>query len=98
MKKTEFQMKVIYKVKELRENNNRSQAFLADLLELNSLGSIGNIESPKFKHKYTMRQLKIISEHFNYPFPLFFLTEEEYEGTKQKTIDLLINKMIKYVE
>lgn len=95
--KTQLQLKIIFKIKELRENDNVSQALLADILNLSSYGSIGNIESSKYDNKYTLEQLNLACDHFNFPFPLLFLTEEEFNNTdKNEFVKLLINRIIEY--
>ena len=50
IRKTEYQLEIILKIKELREANNVSQKELSNLLEV-APGLIGSIESPKFPHK-----------------------------------------------
>ena len=47
IRKTEYQLEIILKIKELREANNVSQKELSNLLEV-APGLIGSIESPKF--------------------------------------------------
>ena len=49
IRKTEYQLEIILKIKELREANNVSQKELSNLLEV-APGLIGSIESPKFQH------------------------------------------------
>ena len=45
IRKTEYQLEIILKIKELREANNVSQKELSNLLEV-APGLIGSIESP----------------------------------------------------
>ena len=52
--KTDFQLRVINIIRELRQGQNASQAYVAELLDLRSSGLVGNIESPRFPHKYTL--------------------------------------------
>ena len=47
---------VINIIRELRQGQNASQAYVAELLDLRSSGLVGNIESPRFPHKYTLKQ------------------------------------------
>ncbi len=95
MKKTEFQLDVIHIVRKLRNNNHLSQARLSDILNI-SYGLIGNIESAKCEHKYTIEQLAQICKYFDYPFEKLFLKEEELTQNTRKTIDLLRDRIIKY--
>ena len=64
IRKTEYQLEIILKIKELREANNVSQKELSNLLEV-APGLIGSIESPKFPHKYTLSQIYKICHYFN---------------------------------
>ena len=67
VKKTDYQLKIINIFKELRQNQNMTQALVSDLLGINSYGQVGNIESPKFPHKYTLKQISVLCREFNYP-------------------------------
>lgn len=65
---------------------------LATVIEVSN-GQIGNIESPKFQHKYTLKQLYLIARHFNVSVD-YLLT-----GSKQVLdSDSLIKALIKYDE
>lgn len=90
--KTELQLKIIYKIKELRENENISQAHLSDIIDVNTPSLVGNIESPKFNHKYTIKQIIKISEYFNYPIKRIFLSDDEI--SEYENCDLLLNKIL----
>lgn len=94
--KTEFQLEIINKLKELRLNQKFSQATISDILGLNSYGSIGNIESPKFKHKYTLKHIKLLCDEFQYPIEELFLNEDELLLGKKEYTECLINKIIEY--
>ena len=94
--KTDIQLEVIFKIKQLRQHDKISQAHLADILSLSSYGLIGSIESTKYPHKYTLAQLKILSDHFEFPFSNLFLTDEECALPKEKFVKVLINKIIEY--
>lgn len=63
MSKTAYQNKVINRIRQLRIDNDISQIGMANIIEVSN-GQIGNIESPKFPHKYTLKQLYLISQHF----------------------------------
>ena len=83
-------MKVINRVKSMRYDLNISQVKIAEWLNLSN-GQIGNIESIKFPHKYTLKQLKCICDHFNVGVQDLLLDE-----TEERTIDNVINKLIQY--
>lgn len=92
MIKTEYQNEVINRIRQLRIDNETSQIMLATVIEVSN-GQIGNIESPKFQHKYTLKQLYLIARHFNVSVD-YLLT-----GSKQVLdSDSLIKALIKYDE
>ncbi len=93
--KTDIQLQVINTIRELRNDNALSQAGLADILGI-SYGLIGNIESPKYSQKYTIKQLYELAKFFDVPFEKLFLTDEEMKGNKRNIIDLLIKKIAEY--
>jgi len=93
--KTEFQIDVINIIRELRNDNELSQSGFADIIGV-SYGLVGNIESPKYPHKYTIEQLHKAVKYFNYPFENLFLTDEEIKLNKREVIDLLVKKLIEY--
>ena len=94
--KSEIQLHIISKLKDLREANNLSQAQICDIIGLNSVGQIGNIESLKYKHKYTLEQIYRLSNFFNYPIELIFLTDIELEKSTTEVVNNLILKLIDY--
>lgn len=96
IKKTNYQLKIINTLKELRQNQNMTQALVSDLLGINSYGQIGNIESPKFPHKYTLKQISILCREFNYPIESVFLNEEELKLDKNELVRCLIEKLVEY--
>lgn len=61
--KSEIELFVIHKVKELRETKGISQAQLAHLLDF-SIGFIGQIESPKYPAKYNLNHINKLAEIF----------------------------------
>ena len=85
--KTEIQLHIINKIKVLRQKNNISQAQISEILNLNSLGQVGNIESPKFKHKYTLKQIYQLLKEFDYPIEKFFLSDDELNKSVPEIID-----------
>lgn len=84
--KTELQMKVIDRVKELRTQHSLSQQQLASILDITN-GQVGNIESLKYSHKYTLRQLSKIAKHFAIPVDTFFLKKGETALNTEECID-----------
>ena len=96
IKKTNYQLKIINILKELRQNQNMTQALVSDLLGINSYGQIGNIESPKFPHKYTLKQISILCRACNYPIASVFLNEEELKLDKNELVRCLIEKLVEY--
>jgi len=94
--KTEIQLEIINKLKDLRNVNNLSQAQICEIIDLNSVGQIGNIESPKYKHKYTLPQIYQLANYFNYSIEKIFFTENELENPTSVVINTLILKLIEY--
>lgn len=96
MKKSEYQNYIINKVRRLREERQCSQENIATLLGLSN-GHIGNIESPKKIHKYTLNQIFKICQEFNYPIEQIFLEEEDYVANID-IVSNIIKKIIQYEE
>ncbi|MDE6090263.1 MAG: helix-turn-helix transcriptional regulator [Duncaniella sp.] len=88
MQKSECQIEIINRIRILRLANNVSQMSLANILDISS-GLIGNIESPKFQHKYTLKQLYAIASYFNVKLDYIF-TEENQTLDSEKLIQTLI--------
>ncbi len=93
--KTELQLKVINLIREFRNREHLSQARLGEILEI-SYGLIGNIESTKFNHKYTLNQLYKLCSFFSIPFEILFLTKDEANENKRNVIDLLMKMVAEY--
>lgn len=89
MAKTEFQNEVVNRIRRLRTDNDISQIGLANIIEVSN-GQIGNIESPKFQHKYTLKQLYLIAQYFNVSIA-FLLT-----GKDELNSEELIKTLIRY--
>lgn len=94
MKKSIYQNEIINKIRRLREDHHYSQDNIATLLGLSN-GHIGNIESLKKPHKYTLNQIFKICQEFNYPIEQIFLEEEDYK-VNIDIISNLITKIIQY--
>lgn len=92
-KKTDLQIKVISKVKALRQQANISQKDLADYLDV-TLGQIGNIESLRYKNKYTLKHLLLISQRFHVP-----ITELLFdEPVNDSCIEPVLEKVVEYLD
>jgi len=94
--KTEYQIKIINKVRKLREANQYSQTQLAHYLGLSN-GQIGNVESLKYPQKYTLSQLYRICKLFHISIEHLFICDNEYSKNTD-VVDLLIKRIIQYEE
>lgn len=94
---SEEQFRIINIIREIRNDNKLSQAGLAHILKISS-GAIGNIESTKYKQKYTLKEIYNVCQEFKIPIEKIFLTEEELKVGNTKIIELLIKKIISYEE
>ena len=90
--KTQFQYEVISRLKKLREEKNYTQASLAKLLEI-SPGQLGNIESIKQEHKFTLAQILKICDELNISIESIFLPGKEKVETRK-----VIEAIVKYQE
>lgn len=93
--KNDFQLEIINRIRNLRIDNDLSQAGFSDILDI-SYGLVGNIESTKYEQKYTLKQIHKACEYFQYPIENLFLTEEELKKNKSEIIKILIKKLIEY--
>lgn len=94
-KNSPIEEEVIQKIKQLRIERNISQLALSDILGISD-GQIGNIESPRYQHKYTLKQIYTFCSFIEYPFEKVFLNDEELNSNKY--INTLITKIIQYEE
>ena len=90
--KTPFQYEIISRLKKAREDKNYSQASLAKLLEI-SPGQLGNIESYKQDHKFTLAQILKICDALEISIENIFLPERGEVNTRE-----VIEAIIKYQE
>ena len=90
--KTEYQLHIINRLRDLRQKRNLSQAQVATSLGI-STGQMGNIETPKASHKYTIGQIYTICNDFKISVADIFLSDEE----KKLPINDQINALIKYI-
>jgi len=75
--KSELDLYIINKVKELRNSNGMSQAVLAIKLEVSD-AFIGQIENPKHRAKYNLAHINKLAQIFNCS-PKDFLPEKPIE-------------------
>lgn len=94
-KNSEIQEQVIQTIKRLRTERGISQLALSNILGISD-GQVGNIESPKYQHKYTLKQLYDFCSFVQYPFENLFLSKDELQS--KEAIRILIDKIIKYDE
>lgn len=90
--KTAFQSEIVYKLKVAREKSGLSQANVADALGI-SYGQMGNIESTKQNHKYTLAQIYSLCKLMKIHIEDVFLTPEEKHGN---IIEKLVSNIIAY--
>lgn len=93
--KTQYQLHIIECIKQLRIQNNFSQAQLATTLGI-STGQMGNIETPKAVHKYTLAQILTICQEFKISVADIFLNNQEKQLPTNQQINLLIQKIVSY--
>lgn len=92
--KSKYQNHIIHNIRLLREEHGYSQSKIAKLLGISN-GQVGNIESYKTSHKYTLSQIKQICTELNVPIEQIFLEEEDFRKNTD-IINLLIDKIIQY--
>lgn len=90
--KTKYQLNVINRIRSLRTAKGISQIKIAHLLDVSS-GYIGNVESPRYQHKYTLKQLVELAHCFDVTLD-YILTGEHTDLTTKE----LINHLISYDE
>ena len=94
-KNSDIEDLVIQKIKQLRTERNISQSALSDILGISN-GQIGNIESPRYQHKYTLKQIYTFCTFIEFPFEKIFLTDKELASSDN--VKILIEKIIEYEE
>ena len=93
--KTEYQISIINRLRDLRQARNKSQAQLAIILGI-STGQMGNIETPKASHKYTLGQIYTICNEFRISIVDIFLSDEEKKLPTKEQTNALIKNIVKY--
>lgn len=91
--KTDYQQQVINRIKLIRESKGFSQLTSSKLLEI-SPGQMGNIDSCKQPHKYTLKQILKICDFLEITVEEIFFPSEE-KGNTFSTRDV-INAIIRY--
>lgn len=91
--KTEYQIAIIMTLKKLREEQGITQSAIAQFLDI-SPGQLGNIESCKQKHKYTLKQITLLCRKFCYPIADLFMQKADANNN----IDSIIDKIVEYEE
>ncbi len=89
--KTEYQMSIVGRIRDLRLQQGISQAELSRIIGI-SAGQLGNIESPKYPHKYTLRQISDFCEYIGYPVECIFVDDE----SDKSNISKIISNIIRY--
>ena len=91
----DYQDAIIQRIKKLREERNISQARLSEILNL-SRGQVGNIENPRYSHKYTLKQIVTICKHLDYPIEKIFIPEKTIAPDCSSAIDALMECVVRY--
>ena len=92
--KSQIQLKIIDVLRTERIKHKYSQSQIGTLLGISN-GQVGNIESPKMAHKYTLAQLAILCKEFDIRIEQLFLTDEDFL-TDSDIISTLISKIVEY--
>ena len=93
--KIDYQDKVVQTIKKIRLQKNISQAKLSEILGI-SRGQIGNIENPKYTHKYTLKQIVTICKYIDYPIEKIFIPEMTIATECSNAINALMERVIRY--
>lgn len=91
IKKTDTQILILNRIKQLRVEKGYSQQQMADLLNVTN-GQIGNIESLRQPHKYTLAQMKKICDEFK------ISVAELLTDKAQCSCDELVEAIVRYEE
>lgn len=93
--KTEYQQTVIHRIKSIRESKNITQLAFAKLLDI-SPGQMGNIDSYKQPHKYTIKQLLAISDYLGVSIEDILFPDEDHSS--EHSVKDVVNAIIRYQE
>lgn len=92
--KTSYQNDIVNKIRQIRLSNNASQNQIAVILGV-SPGHVGNIETPTYSHKYTLKQLSVLCDEFGVNIESLFINGIE-NIPQDEIIKRLINCIIEY--
>jgi DNA-binding XRE family transcriptional regulator len=95
MDKLEYQDKIIQTIKKLRIDKGISQAKMSEILGI-SRGQVGNIENPRYTHKYTLKQIDTICKHLEYPIEKIFLPKVKINAECSEAISELMKSIVRY--
>lgn len=87
--KTHFQNEIISRLKRAREDKNFTQASIAKHLGI-SPGQLGNIESYKQCHKFTLAQIMKICELLEVDIVDIFLPNKGYDVKFKEVIEAIV--------
>lgn len=93
--KTEYQQKVINRIKSIREEKGVTQLAFAKLLEI-SPGQMGNIDSYKQPHKYTIKQILTICDSLGVKIEDVLFSDDL--SSKLYSVRDVVNAIIRYQE
>lgn len=91
--KTEYQQKIINRIKSIREERGMTQLTFAKLLDI-SPGQMGNIDSYKQPHKYTIKQIMIICDFFGVDIESILFPD--MGGDVNYSVKDVVNAIIRY--
>ncbi|MBR6848472.1 MAG: helix-turn-helix transcriptional regulator [Bacteroidales bacterium] len=91
----DYQDKVILSIKKLRVDRGISQAKLSEILGI-SRGQVGNIENPRYSHKYTLKQIDTICKYLDYPIEKIFLPDMIIAPECSEAVNAVISSIVKY--
>lgn len=91
---SDYQFNIISRLKQIRLDNDITQSEMSKILGI-SAGQLGNIESPKFPHKYTLKQIYTICKTLNYPIEKVFCVSDT-TGDVLSRINNLMERIIEY--
>lgn len=93
--KSNYQISIIDKLRTLRQEHQFSQAQVASILGI-STGQMGNIETLKASHKYTLEQIYTLCKKFKISVVDIFLNDEEKKLPADEKINVLIKNIVNY--
>lgn len=91
--KTDYQVKVILRLRRVREKLGYSQSKVALILGISD-GQVGNIETPSMPHKYTLAQIQTLCKNFKIPIESVFFKSEELKG--EISIAQMVGRIVLY--